>query len=94
MSKRYRYIGDCDIPGYGSEGEAGPASGCYHSGSLEEGAWLFVPDVDPADPEGERGGYYVDPERDLEYIGRDVSEWSDAQRLADDLLHDPGALGF
>lgn len=53
MSKRYRYIGDCDIPGRGSEGEA------------------------------ERGAYYVDPDRDLEYIGRDVSEWSDAQRLSE-----------
>ena len=67
------YIGDCNVPGNGSRGEAFPASGCCVAGSLEEGAWLFVPDQDPADPSGERGGYYVDPQRDLicetEYTG-------------------------
>ena len=87
MSRRYKYIGTCAEPGYGTTGEAIPASGACNVGSVEEGAWLFKPD-------DATFAYYVDPDTDLQYIGEDVSDWSDAQRLADDLSHDPGALGF
>jgi hypothetical protein len=87
MSRRYKYIGTCAEPGYGTVGEAIPASGACNVGSVEEGAWLFRPD-------GSGFSYYVNPETDLQYIGQDVSEWSDAQRFADDLLHDPGACRY
>lgn len=93
MSNKYRYIGTCQIPRYGSIGDAYPASGCDDWHSAEYGAWLFVPDVDPVDPEGERGGYYVDPASDLSLVSIDVSHLSDSERLAMDLRDDPHSLG-
>lgn len=91
---KYKYIGTCDIPGYGSIGEAMPALGCDDPSSVEFGAWLFVPDWDTSDPEGEREGYYVDPDHDLILHHYDVSGCTDSQRFAMDMQSDPGALGF
>lgn len=85
--KKYRYVGTCAIPGYGSIGEASPASGCEDHWSPEHGAWVFVPD-------GESDAYYVDPERDLQFAHYDMSGCSDSARLAMDMQADPGALGL
>ena len=59
--KRYEYIGDCQIPAPGSQGEASPAPGHDDPESCQYGAWMFQPD-------GEDGAYYVDPVRDLREI--------------------------
>jgi hypothetical protein len=52
------YVGNCMIPGAGTHGEAFPASGHNHSDSVEQGAYLFVPD-------GQEDAFYVDPNTDL-----------------------------
>lgn len=90
----YRYIGTCHVPGYGAIGHAFEASGCHDPYSVEYGAWLFVPDHDPADSEGERGGYYVDPDRDLQLHHISVAHLSDRERFAMDLRDDPHACGY
>lgn len=56
-----KYCGSCMIPEQGSIGEVFEAEGFSDYGSVEQGAYMFVPDDD------QESAYYVD-RSDFEYL--------------------------